>query len=553
MSREEYKFLNIAKTLEEANALVQQLDVSKYRTSGLRDGTKYSYRCRFYRKYPLCRYEVQIYIPDNEFDMIKLMYKNAHCHEQRNVTGRLPSPVRESVNKYVTCQLTQGQIKNALSIDYPNIPLPINQLTSLINYTRRRNNPEIFSVYDFNQWCMNHNYDDNLLYSTFVPYYSIKNIDDIFVFFTTKQLIQQIQCTTLLQVDATYKLTWNNLPLLVFGSSDADRHFCPFGIALVSSDEHSSCFKELFIQLQNISAKYFNRQYTVNYIMADGAPGITKAQQEVFPQAKRLMCWAHTVRKIREHRKLVPTDKWNEVDSDIHNLQLCFSDNIFNCAVSLLNLKWNNYPLMKQFQEYFFNEWIKKLPLWYEGAACHIPSTNNGCESLNGKIKQQYTLRNKLHLSSFLPKIEQMLHAWPIKSSSNGFIAKPSISTELELTAFKWSNTINQIDILHWFGNWYIVPSSNPTITPAMWLQIYQMQQWQTFNDFIIWLKSCYLVSPLHSCTCPKGMKLYICKHSFGSAMIFNMHEVKDKTRSELLGQRRGKGRSKKVKSALEF
>ena len=90
---------------------------------------------------------------------------------------------------------------------------------------------------------MNHNYDDNLLYSTFVVYYRIKKIDDIFVFFTTKQLIQQIQLTALLQVDATYKLTWNNLPLLVFGSSDADRHFCPFGIALVPSDEHASCFK----------------------------------------------------------------------------------------------------------------------------------------------------------------------------------------------------------------------------------------------------------------------------------------------------------------------
>ena len=75
MSREEYKFLNAAKTLDEANALVQQLNISKYRTSDLRDGTKYSYRCRFYRKYPLCRYEIQIYVPDNEFVIIKLMYK----------------------------------------------------------------------------------------------------------------------------------------------------------------------------------------------------------------------------------------------------------------------------------------------------------------------------------------------------------------------------------------------------------------------------------------------------------------------------------------------
>ncbi|CAF5169613.1 unnamed protein product, partial [Rotaria magnacalcarata] len=96
------------------------------------------------------------------------------------------------------------------------------------------------------------------------------------------------QLSSLLQVDATYKLTWNELPLLVFGSSDADRHFRPFGVAFVPSDEgHEN-----------------QREYIVHYVMADGAPGITRAQKEIFPQARRLMCWAHVARKCREHRKL---------------------------------------------------------------------------------------------------------------------------------------------------------------------------------------------------------------------------------------------------------
>ena len=99
------------------------------------------------------------------------------------------------------------------------------------------------------------------------------NIDGIFVFFTTKQLILQIQYTSLLQVGATYKLTWNDFPLLVFGASDADRHFRPFDVALISTDEHSTCLKQLFNQLQSISSQYFNRQYFVNYVMADGALG----------------------------------------------------------------------------------------------------------------------------------------------------------------------------------------------------------------------------------------------------------------------------------------
>jgi len=111
MSKDEYQLLSVVKTLDEANTIVQQHQMSKYRTSNLCDSTKYSYRCSQYRKYPLCRYEIQVYIPDNNSSSIKLMFKNAHYHEIRNTTSRLPSPVRDSVAKYVKCNLTKSQIK----------------------------------------------------------------------------------------------------------------------------------------------------------------------------------------------------------------------------------------------------------------------------------------------------------------------------------------------------------------------------------------------------------------------------------------------------------
>src|SRR5690348_15402399 len=62
---------------------------------------------------------------------------------------------------------------------------------------------------------------------------------------------------------------------------------------------------------------------------------------------------------------------------------------------------------------------------------------------------------------------------------------------------------------------------------------------------------SCFLVSPLKPCTCPTGTKLYLCKHLVGLAILLKHYELTDKTRSKLLGKRRGKGRAKKVRSAL--
>ncbi|CAF4650268.1 unnamed protein product, partial [Didymodactylos carnosus] len=64
---------------------------------------------------------------------------------------------------------------------------------------------------------------------------------------------------------------------------------------------------------------------------------------------------------------------------------------------------------------------------------------------------------------------------------------------------------------------------------------------------------SCWLVAPLQSCSCPVGMKQYSCKHSVGLAILFNLHQVRDKTRIQPLGKRKTKGRPKKVSKALNL
>ncbi|CAF1459234.1 unnamed protein product, partial [Rotaria sp. Silwood1] len=68
---------------------------------------------------------------------------------------------------------------------------------------------------------------------------------------------------------------------------------------------------------------------------------------------------------------------------------------------------------------------------------------------------------------------------------------------------------------------------------------MYQLQQWTSFDEFVIWLKSCWLVCPLNSCTCPNGLKSYVCKHSIGLGMLLNKYEINDKTRLQVLGKRR--------------
>ena len=64
----------------------------------------------------------------------------------------------------------------------------------------------------------------------------------------------------------------------------------------------------------------------------------------------------------------------------------------------------------KQKKMYFFEiiSFFRSTIYRYEGAAFAKPLTNNECKSINAIIKQKYTLRNKLHLSAFLLKIQHM-------------------------------------------------------------------------------------------------------------------------------------------------
>ena len=56
---------------------------------------------------------------------------------------------------------------------------------------------------------------------------------------------------------------------------------------------------------------------------------------------------------------------------------------------------------------------------------------------MNAIIKRTYTLRNKLCLSAFLPKIEQMLKDWYEGSVSLPFSNNTTIASDTELQAYQ--------------------------------------------------------------------------------------------------------------------
>ena len=89
---------------------------------------------------------------------------------------------------------------------------------------------------------------------------------------------------------------------------------------------------------------------------------------------------------------------------DITNIQVMPSTSSFNNAISLFFEKWEEHEVdVSKFLNHFKNEWVDKNNGWYEGFTDgRNPSTDNGLEAINGVIKKNHTLRERMSVSQYL-------------------------------------------------------------------------------------------------------------------------------------------------------
>ena len=127
------------------------------------------------------------------------------------------------------------------------------------------------------------------------PYVIAYNVDDetddveFSVIFTTKKISKRIENDGNVHVDATYRINWQDYPLLIYGVTEPTGKFHLSGVML-ASNEKASTWSSLFKALGDLSP---------SVRLADGAKEITNADSEVFgEEGLRLMCLPHVNRNI---------------------------------------------------------------------------------------------------------------------------------------------------------------------------------------------------------------------------------------------------------------
>ena len=200
--------------VSDLQSYVAQNNVSVKRTKLTTMGKKVTYRCSKYRKYPQCDFQVNVMLNDN--GEIIVSTSGEHNHDCRAETTRAPSPVRDIVRNAVAIGLTESQTRRTIQRQYEGT-ISYSQIKSLLSYHRSVIKSDVYSVDDFRSWCHQRSEfysDPKLEHEPFVPKYYINSCDDLFVFITTRKLISTAPLSNLLQVDATFKLNWNEFPVI---------------------------------------------------------------------------------------------------------------------------------------------------------------------------------------------------------------------------------------------------------------------------------------------------------------------------------------------------
>jgi len=443
------------------------------------------------------------------------------------------------------------------------------QIRNYIKYKRSKTNPKIVYLGELSEFCEK---NSKVPGDPDIPYVVGKLIDfdqKTFRFFvSTPRLMSLLNFSESLQADATYKLLWEGFPVLVVGTSDKNRHFHPFGMAVCSSEAQED-FQTIF----NILKSESTVPYRPKYIIADCAEAITNAFSEVFgPNFTRVYCWFHIMKNIKHKlHSISDIDIRSEIKSDISFLQLSDSPEEFARAKDLWITKWSSEKEASQFVEYFKTQYLDQRSGWFQGIAPGHPLTNNGLEAINSWIKKEGTLRERLPLRDFIECTFRIISNWscdrsPISPNYKSFALYPDYPTSLISKSYEFAktraSTIKQRRLNNEQINCFIPATGKAGLRIddiEKYLQSCKNLSWKRFDTYKkcknrLWLLTFHEDNWIDSvCNCPIFKKEYICKHVMGIAISMNKFIVPDNAKNVELGTMRKRGRSAKATKALLF
>ncbi len=368
--------------------------------------------------------------------------------------------------------------------------------------------------------------------------------------------------------DATYKLNNEGYPVLTCGTSDKEKVFHPFGLAL-TLNEKTEDFAFLFGSIKEAAKKAHNIDYTPNILIADSAPSITNGFKQVFNLTHRGTCWAHAVRGLDDILRKHP-----DIRQEIDLMQASPTQEIFEAALALFKRKYAKSEILKELESWWLRD---EHNTWYEGFLVGLPSTSNNIESFhkNG-LKVKSKLAKRQPTMQFLSDVvgvirNHSLDRTPTITDFNGqlvanpnlqvFKAEPKITNEDYQEAHKWNTLAKEIRC---YRGVYMIKAGKPEtendykISRAECEQYYgRLRKPTDLNDYLENIHGIHLIRiqtdnwKLSCCSCSYWLKNYKCSHVIAIATRLHLTSFESIFIDLPMEKKRKPGARKKSKPAL--
>ncbi|KAF4678907.1 hypothetical protein FOZ60_015891 [Perkinsus olseni] len=397
------------------------------------------------------------------------------------------------------------------------------------------------------------------------------------VVFSTRRLIGMSRQAPMYSIDATYKLNYHGFPVLVLGICDYRNHVFPVALALCGN-ERTLDFTHILQSLDIGARKIGLPNHSPHYVMADAASAITNAVTTAFPRAKRSMCWYHVKKNIEGTLKTlkVAAEIQTSLLRGLAVLQLAVTEECFQCLFGLMRQKYQ--PLCPQAVAYIDQQWIQHCSTWWEGYAERLPSTNNGIESANGRIKGK-VLRNKLSIGDFTQKV--LTDIMPMFSremdSSDATnaryyegISEVQATKGEYATAALWETAAKIVEFSPPSDTRRYLFALSRKVDPAFlcvanivrYLNMLKgNSQGANFDELTSLMLKMYVIHVPRDatswrqccCSCTAFLKAKVCYHVIGVGIRLHLLDVSDRKQLPINRRPRRKGRPRKAKRALQL
>lgn len=259
-------------------------------------------------------------------------------------------------------------------VQFKNSPLPsVHQIRGILSASQRERIQPTFTFVELIEWCKSEAKTPTDPDAAFVIGHIYNQNDHSFAFgVSTLRLLEHAKQFDNICADGTYKIVWQEMPLVVLGCLDRLKHFHVIALCL-TSNERTIEYEFVFKTLKNAVERHMKTDFSPKILISDAAIPIRNGFYSAFTYALlNVICFIHVLRNL--HGAPYKNRKTNEpkIKADVFVLQGSADLAQFEHASFLFIKKWEKSE--PDFCKYFEKQWLQHdTRNWYAGYAPYVP------------------------------------------------------------------------------------------------------------------------------------------------------------------------------------